>query len=289
MANRRPSALNARRSRTVMLMARASSRECTACVVRVKSTPGGEIILSLARRRWENRWGRGLRRSGRGACVVALVEEIVEWIGPAFAVAGYWIVGAGVFADRSAFLGLIIPGDVVLALGGVFAAQGDLHLVWVIMVGVGAGLAGESTGYWLGRRYGARVLKRIPFANRLADRLDVAEEYFRRRGGRTVFIGRYVSLAGTFLPFVAGMSRMPYARFLAFDVPSVTLWAVGVSLLGYFLNSQLDSIDRILSRFGWGLLGLAVLFFGGRFVYRRFIARRPNEGSNASSGRGSDH
>jgi len=221
--------------------------------------------------------------------VIGIIEQIVDWFGPAFAVAGYWILAAGVFADRSAFLGLIIPGDVVLALGGVFAAQGDLHLVWVIVVGVGAGLAGESTGYWLGRRYGARVLKRIPFANRLADRLDVAEEYFRRRGGRTVFIGRYVSVAGTFLPFVAGMSRMPYARFLAFDVPSVTLWAVGVSLLGYFLNSQLDSIDRILSRFGWGLLGLAVLFFGGRFVYRRFIARRPNEGSNASSGRGSDH
>jgi len=215
--------------------------------------------------------------------VVALVEEIVEWIGPAFAVAGYWIVGAGVFADRSAFLGLIIPGDVVLALGGVFAAQGDLDLGWVMVVGALAGISGESAGFWLGRRYGARVLKRIPVAGRLADRLDAAEDYFRRRGGTTVFIGRYVSVAGTFLPFVAGMSRMRYGRFVAFDIPSVTLWAVGVSLLGYYLNSQLDTIDKVLSRFGWGLLALAVLFFGGRFVYRRWVKKEPGEESRRGS------
>src|SRR6266540_2082775 len=186
MANRRPSALNARRSRTVVLMARASSRECTACACgsSVPPAPGPMPRWGSVRPLPES---RHLTREQR--VVIGIIEQIVDWFGP------------------------------------VFAAQGDLHLVWVIVVGVGAGLAGESTGYWLGRRYGARVLKRIPFANRLADRLDVAEEYFRRRGGRTVFIGRYVSVAGTFLPFVAGMSRMPYARFLAFDVPSVTLWA----------------------------------------------------------------
>ncbi|MFL5797220.1 MAG: DedA family protein [Actinomycetota bacterium] len=224
--------------------------------------------------------------------MVAIIEQLVKWVGPAFAVAGYYIVFAGVFADRSAFLGLIIPGDVVLAVGGVYAARHVLTLPSVIAVGAAAGLAGESVGYWLGRRYGARLLRRVPILRRWADDLTKTEDFFRRNGGKTVFIGRYVSVAGTFLPFVAGMSKMRYGRFLLFDVPSVTVWAVGVSLLGYFLESQIHTIDTVLSRFGWGLLALIVLFFGGRFVYRRWIrkdgsSKGSSRASSSKSGRGS--
>jgi membrane-associated protein len=219
--------------------------------------------------------------------VLALIEQIVDWVGPAFAVAGYFIVFAGVFADRSAFLGLIIPGDVVLALGGVFAARGELALPAVMAVGAAAGLMGESVGFWLGNRHGERLLKKIPLLNRWAGDLNKAEDYFKRHGGKTVFIGRYVSVAGTFLPFVAGMSKMRYRRFLLFDIPSVILWAIGVSLLGYFLASQIDLIDTILSRFGWGLLALIVLFFGGRFVYRKWIKKDKGTSSGSSGSKGS--
>jgi membrane-associated protein len=220
--------------------------------------------------------------------VIAIIEELVKWVGPAFAVAGYYIVFAGVFADRSAFLGLVIPGDLVLAVGGVYAARDVLDLPVVMAVGAVAGLAGESVGFWLGRRYGERLLRRLPILNRWASDLSKTEDFFHRNGGKTVFIGRYVSVAGTFLPFVAGMSKMKYSRFLLFDIPSVVLWAVGVSLLGYFLESQIDTIDTILSRFGWGLLALIVLFFGGRFVYRKWIKKDTGgskSGKGSSSGR----
>jgi membrane protein DedA with SNARE-associated domain len=205
--------------------------------------------------------------------VFGIIERLVEWLGPAFAVAGYFIVFAGVFADRSAFLGLIVPGDVVLALGGVFAAKGDLWLPYVMAVGAAAGLMGESVGFWLGNRYGRRLLTHIPLLRRWSADVSKAEDYFRRNGGRTVFIGRYVSVAGTFLPFAAGMSNMRYRRFLLFDIPSVVIWAVGISLLGYFLEHQIGTIDKVLSRFGWGLLALIVLFFGGRFAYRRWFKK----------------
>jgi undecaprenyl-diphosphatase len=109
----------------------------------------------------------------------------------------------------------------------------------------------------------------LPLANRFNKHLDKAGDYFRRNGGKTVFVGRYVSVVGTFLPFVAGMSKMAFGRFLAFDAVAVTLWAAAVTMIGYTLNSQIELIDRILSQFGWALLAAVVLAVGSRIAWKR--------------------
>jgi undecaprenyl-diphosphatase len=200
----------------------------------------------------------------------SLVNTIVDWFGPVYqGLLGYLIVGGIILLDRGAFTGIVIPGDLFLALGGIYAGRGDLNVVLVIVVGAAAGVAGETISYWLGRRYGVRIIRHLPLANRLERHLDSARDYFKRHGGKTIFVGRYVSVAGTFMPFVAGMSKMPFRRFIAFDVAALAMWATGVSLLGYFLNSQIDLVDQILSRFGWALLAAAVLLFGGRMLWKR--------------------
>ena len=201
--------------------------------------------------------------------MVSLVEQLIKGIAPAYTTFGYVIVGFGVLAERSILIGLIVPGDVILALGGVYASRGDLELWAVIFIGTVAALCGESTGYWLGRRYGMRLIAHLPVVRRLSGRLAGAEEYFRRHGGKTVAIGRYATAAGAFIPFVAGMSRMQYRRFLMFDVPAVIVWAIGITLFGYLAGEHLDFIDRVLSRFGLLVLGLAVIGFGVYFIRKR--------------------
>jgi membrane protein DedA with SNARE-associated domain len=200
----------------------------------------------------------------------AIVETVVDWFGPVYqGLLGYGLLALVILLDRGAFTGIVVPGDLFLALGGIYAGRGQLSVVLVIMVGAAAGLTGETVSYWLGRKFGTRIIRRLPLANRLEKYLDVARDYFRRHGGITVFVGRYVSVAGTFTPFAAGTSGMRFGRFIAFDVPAIVLWAVGISLLGYFLNSEIDLVDRILSRFGWGLLAVAVLWVGGRYAWKR--------------------
>ena len=187
----------------------------------------------------------------------------MEWVHPLFAGAlGYAVIATFVLLDRGAFVGLVVPGDLVLALGGVFAGRGDLDVFPVVLTGIAAGLAGENASYWLGRHYGRSILKRIPFANRLGPYLERSENFFGTRGRRAVFVGRYVSVVGTFLPFTAGLSRMPYRRFLVTDVVAVSMWAVAVISLGYFLSARVDLVDKILSRFGWALLVIVALYFG---------------------------
>jgi membrane protein DedA with SNARE-associated domain len=207
--------------------------------------------------------------------VLSLVEQIIRWIAPVYTTAGYAIVAAGVLAERSVLIGLIVPGDVILALGGVYAGRHDLELWAVILLGTVAAICGESIGYWLGRRYGMSLLKRIPLLRGLEKRVDNAHEYFRRHGGRTVAIGRYATAAGAFVPFVAGIARMDYRRFLAFDVPAIAVWASGITLFGYFFGEHVAFIDRVLSRFGLVMLGVLVVLIAGSIIRRR---RREGKG-----------
>lgn len=203
-----------------------------------------------------------------------MVERIVEWIEPAFLVAGYAIILVGVLLERSVFVGLVIPGDVILALGGVYAARGELTLAWVIVFGTLAAIVGESIGYWLGRKYGRALIRKLPFVRRMERLFANAEDYFKRHGGWTVAIGRYATAAGAFIPFSAGVGKMRYGRFLAFDVPAIMVWAAGISVFGYLFGQHLAFIDTVLSRFGYIVLGLFTAFFLGRFLWKRIRERR---------------
>jgi membrane-associated protein len=216
------------------------------------------------------------QKSDRHSSVIALslVEKIVNWVEPAFISAGYLIIAAGVLCERSILVGLVVPGDLILALGGVYSAQHRMDLVAVIVVGVLAAIAGESIGYWLGRRYGRRLLRRIPLLRRLEDRLTDAEAHFKKHGGKTVFLGRYATAIGAFVPFTAGMGKMPYRRFLAFDIPAITIWATAISIFGYFFGRNLRFVDKVLSRFGYFVAAIALGYFVGRSLWKKWRSRK---------------
>lgn len=206
---------------------------------------------------------------------LSLLERIVDWLQPLYLHAGYAVIAAGVVLERSIFIGLVMPGDVILALGGVYASQHRLSIVAVIVIGTLAALIGESAGFWLGRRFGPAMLRRLPFVGHwVSGKLEEAQTYFKRRGGLTVALGRYATAAGAFVPFTAGAGKMPYRRFLAFDVPAVVIWATGISLAGYLAGENLETLDTWLSRFGWIMLGLLVGYIVGRILWKRWKERR---------------
>jgi membrane protein DedA with SNARE-associated domain len=215
---------------------------------------------------------------------LTLVERIVHELEPAFLTAGYLIIAGGVLLERSIFLGLIVPGDLILALGGVYASQGKMSLALVIVVGSLAAICGESIGFYLGRRFGIRLIRHLPFVGpRLSRVIDESEDYFRKHGGKTVAIGRYATAAGAFIPFTAGAGKMPYFRFLLFDVPAIILWATGISIFGYYFGRNLAFIDKVLSRFGYGVLALIVLFFAGRYLWKKRQERRERKSETTKS------
>jgi membrane-associated protein len=206
---------------------------------------------------------------------LALVTQLLDWLRPFFASFGYVIVSVAMFFESAAFTGILVPGDVILALGGVYAGRGELSLLGVIGCGASFGVLGTSTGYLLGRRYGNSVLRRAPILRRFEERVMQAQASIAANAGKTIVLGRFITGAAVFVPFVAGASGVRPRTFFAYAVPTMFVWASGLALLGFFVGNNVGTIDRILSRIGLAGVALGVLVVGIYLWRHRHAARRP--------------
>ena len=193
---------------------------------------------------------------------LALVTQVLEWLRPFFETFGYVIVSVAMLFESAAFTGVFVPGDVILAIGGVYAGQGELSLAGVIACGAIFGVLGTSVGYLLGRRYGDAFLRRAPILRRFEDRLTQAQRSVAANAGKTIVLGRFVTGAAVFVPFVAGSSGVRPRTFFVYAIPTMVVWATGLSLIGYFVGNNVGTIDKIISRIGLAGLGVAILVIG---------------------------
>jgi membrane-associated protein len=204
----------------------------------------------------------------------ALVTQLLDWLRPLFASFGYVIVSVAMFFESAAFTGILVPGDVILALGGVYAGRGELALLGVIACGASFGVLGTSTGYLWGRRYGDSALRRAPILRRFEARVIQAQASIAANAGKTIVLGRFITGAAVFVPFVAGASGIRARTFFAYAIPTIFVWTSGLALLGFFVGNNVDTIDRVLSRVGLAGLGLGVLVVG-IWIWRQRRAPRP--------------
>ncbi|HMA45837.1 MAG TPA: DedA family protein, partial [Frankiaceae bacterium] len=146
-----------------------------------------------------------------------------------------WLALLLVFAlpalEASAFVGFVVPGEVGVLLGGVLSNQHRVALGAVLAAGIAGAVVGDSVGYEVGRRYGERLLRRLPSRMVGDDRIRRGEDLVRRLGGRAVLVGRFTTALRVLVPGLAGMSRIRYPRFLAWNAAGGALWATAFVLL----------------------------------------------------------
>jgi membrane-associated protein len=148
-----------------------------------------------------------------------------------------------VFAESGLLVGFFLPGDALLFTAGFFASgpssiDSSLHLPLVpLLLGVWvAAVAGDQVGYAIGRRAGPALFKREDSRLFKQDYVRKAELFFEEHGPRAIVLARFVPIVRTFTPVTAGVSNMEYSTFVRWNVIGGTLWAFGVTLLGYFLG-----------------------------------------------------
>lgn len=188
--------------------------------------------------------------------------------------------------EASAFVGFVVPGEIGVLLGGVLANQHKLSLTAVLILAIAGAIIGDSIGYEVGRRYGERLLAKVPDRLLDEDKLHRAEESVRRLGGKAVFVGRFTTAARVLVPGLAGMARIPYGRFLAFNVAGGALWAAAFVVLGYVVGSQYKLVERNATLVGLGLLvvvAAALLLRRRRNRGRRKATPRPHRPGRAAA------
>ncbi len=159
---------------------------------------------------------------------------------------GYLGVAALVFAESGLLVGFFLPGDSLLFTAGFLASQGVLQIMPLAAFCFVAAVLGDSTGYAFGHSLGRRLYTRPDSRLFRHEHLARAEAFFARHGGKAIVLARFVPVVRTFVPVVAGAGAMPYGQFIGFNVLGGFLWAVGVTVAGYFLGSAIPGVDRYL-------------------------------------------
>ncbi|MBC7708194.1 VTT domain-containing protein [Polaromonas sp.] len=159
---------------------------------------------------------------------------------------GLLLLALIVFAEVGLLLGFFLPGDTLLIAAGIYAHSGHLSIVAVIVVVAIAAILGDNTGYYIGRKLGPRVFRKPDGLIFRKDHIDKAEVFYEKYGAKTLLISHFIPVIRTFQPLLAGVGRMPYRRFVVFNILGDILWAVSVPLLGYYVGSRIPGIDKYI-------------------------------------------
>jgi membrane protein DedA with SNARE-associated domain/membrane-associated phospholipid phosphatase len=187
----------------------------------------------------------------------------------------YIVLGLFAAAESAAFVGLAVPGETAMLLGGFLAFQGRVNLGLMMVAGAVGAIVGDSIGYEIGRLFG-EPLKRSRLGRRVGEeRWAKGEAYLRAKGGRAVFLGRFIGVLRALVPALAGMSRMLYRTFLPWNAAGGIIWAPGFVLLGYLAGGSYRQVERIAGRASLLLLALVVVV-GAVVVAARWVARHPD-------------
>lgn len=149
---------------------------------------------------------------------------------------GYGLLAGVVFAETGLLTGFFLPGDSLLFTVGVVTGAGKLDLVLINLCLMAAVLIGDSTGYVLGLRTGDVIFKRPDTRLFKKEYVERTQAFYSRYGGRTMIYSKFVPIVRTFAPFMAGVGRMNYLRFISYDVVGAVGWVASLTTLGYFLG-----------------------------------------------------
>jgi len=171
------------------------------------------------------------------------LKELIRAGGPA-------LICAIVFVETGFFVGFFLPGDSLLVSAGIFAAAAAVPLRlllfhWLLPVALCA-IVGDQLGYWIGRSAGTALYKREDSLFFRRSHLQRAHDFYERYGGRAVILARFVPIVRTFCPPVAGAAKMPYGRYLAFDIVGGIFWVFATILGGFTLGHSVPNIDKYI-------------------------------------------
>lgn len=148
----------------------------------------------------------------------------------------YAILFLILFAETGFVFTPFLPGDSLLFAAGAFAAIGSFKITIIIGLLWLAAFLGDTLNYWIGHFFGQKLIDnpKIPINQ---NHIDKTQEFYRKHGGKTIFLARFIPIIRTFAPFVAGIGKMDYKTFISYNISGGFVWVAGFTTLGYFFGN----------------------------------------------------
>jgi membrane-associated protein len=160
---------------------------------------------------------------------------------------GYPGVTAIVFFESGVFFGFFLPGASMLFTAGLLSSQGFFNPWILIALVTVAAILGDNAGYWFGKKVGVRLFLRPDSRWLRHQHLEYAKEFYDKHGAYAIILGRFVPIARTFVPIVAGIVQMNYRSFVTNNILGAFLWAAGVTALGYYLGEKVPFVSQYIT------------------------------------------
>jgi membrane-associated protein len=175
-----------------------------------------------------------------------------------YGVATYVILFLIIFAETGFVITPFLPGDSLLFAAGAFAALGSFNIYLLLTILIVAAFLGDTINYWIGHFFGQQIVNnpKIPLVNQ--DHIDKTEVFYKKHGGKTIVLARFVPIVRTFAPFVAGVGKMHYGQFITYNIVGGIAWVLIFGLAGFFFGN-IPAVKHNFTYVIFGIIGISVV------------------------------
>lgn len=184
----------------------------------------------------------------------------------------YGILFFIIFAETGFVFTPFLPGDSLLFAAGTFAARGSFDVYLLAVLLIVAAIAGDNINYWVGRKLGVKLFERY---NKLLKKeyLEKTQKFYVKHGGKTIILARFFPIIRTFSPFVAGLGKMEYSRFVMNDVAGGIIW-ISIFVFGGYFFGNIPVVQKNFSIVIVVIVVISVIPAISEFVRHKFLKKK---------------
>lgn len=162
------------------------------------------------------------------------------------ATGGLALIAFIIFAESGLLFGFFFPGDTLLLLAGILSAQGQFSIQLAIFVIVISAIVGGQSGYYIGEKLGPRLFKKQDGILFKKEYVTKSELFYKKHGGKTIILARFIPIIRTFAPVIAGIGSMQAKKFAIYNIVGGVVWGTSITLIGFYFGSKIPNIDKFV-------------------------------------------
>ncbi|MDO4247603.1 MAG: DedA family protein [Neisseria sp.] len=183
------------------------------------------------------------------------IDQHLQTLSAEYGVWIYAILFLIIFCETGLVVTPFLPGDSLLFAAGAIAALGNMNIHLMVVILLAAAIIGDAVNFMIGKYFGEKLFSNPNSKIFKQEYLEKTHKFYEKYGGKTIIIARFVPIVRTFAPFVAGMGKMHYGRFLHYNVVGALLWVVSLSYAGYFFGD----LPFVKNNFGMVVIAIIII------------------------------